>query len=1150
MSSAPNCPACGAANPADAKFCGSCGAAVNATCPRCGHRNPSDGSFCLECGAALATSALDATLSNRQAYTPPSLATKIRAGTPGLEGERKQITVLFADVAGYTSLSERLDPEETRALMQRAFALMLEEIHRYEGTVSQFLGDGMLALFGAPIAHEDHAQRAIRAGLGIQHALAGYRSELAKRGIDFRIRVGLNSGPVVFGHVGTDLEFTLQAVGDTVNTASRVQGLASPGAVVASESTWRLAEGYFVFRDLGSFEVKGKADPLRVFEVERPSRSRSRVDVGIERGLSPFLGRDEEMRILTSAFEDARTGRGRLVLISGEAGLGKSRLLYELRTQLEAHDVMWLTGRCISYGADIPYVPVIDLIKDASGIEEADDEAAMLAKLDAAVEAVKGDPASLPYLRYLLSIDPGDPAIAEQEPTLRKARVFESFRDVLTSAASQRPVVLVIEDTHWIDPLSTELLSFVADTLPDHGVLLLLTHRPDWESPFGERPYYASVRLQILSESDTISLAEAATGGAELPESLRATISLKTEGNPFFIEEVTRALIEGGGTPVAEGIPNTIQDVIMARLDRLQDEARGALQTASVIGREFTVRLLDRTAGLGVRAEPSLRQLKAAQLIFERTLYPELVFMFKHALTHDVAYESMLKERRRVLHGDVGDAIEELYPDRLPELYEILVHHFELAERWDKAVEYLSLAATKSLAADAVPRAVSYCERALEIGERSPSALSPTARIVLHRTLGQACGLMNDFPRAIENYRVVTDMAAGSGDVAVQGEALSDLTYMLILAHRFDEASDAARQGASLDEQAQAAAVINLAFIDVAEGHIDRVHRMLAEIEAAIEGASPTFQAMGLGVVDEVYHWMGDEAKAIELSERGSSVANALQIKEAMLWIDWDHALMVAAIGRYEEALRLFAEHLELCRRIQDAGFWTARSLNARGWTHMQLADWEQGERWNRTALEAAIPIGDPEIVRNAQLNLADCALARGDVGEAIRVLDEVESACAADSTRGDEWMKWRYIQHLWASSSDAHLAAGDPDAALRYADRCVERAEATSSPRYIARGRETRARALVALGRVEEAVVDVEQAMEGADAVGTPSLRWRTALAVGDVRAAAGRTDAAAAYEVGIAIVEETAGGLEDANLRDTLLASEEVARLRAGAA
>ncbi len=497
----PACAACGAANPADARFCGSCGAALAQICGACGRQNPPDGRFCTQCGAALGGAIAEPAFASRQAFMPSELADKLRAGSADMEGERKLITVLFADVVGYTALSERLDPEELRGLMRRAFDAMLEAIHRFEGTVAQLQGDGLLALFGAPIAHEDHAHRALLAGLALQDGLVPLQRELSGRGIDLRVRVGIHSGLVVFGRIGTDLEFTFQAVGDTVNTASRVQGLAEPGTVVASEATHRLAEGYFVFEDLGAHAVKNKAEPVHVFRAIRGTGPRSRVDVSAERGLGPYVGRDKELQLLRERFDAARAGQGQVVFISGEAGLGKSRLVHEFRDRLDGEH-LWLLGRCISYGVDIPYVPIVDLTKSASDIDETDPEDEMNAKLTARVAEVGGDPVHLPYLRYLLSIDLGS-AVAEEDPMLRKPRVFEAFRDVLLAAAQRQPVVLVIEDLHWIDPPSAELVSFVAESVPRHKILVLLTHRPEWESPLGERPFYTRVALEPLSEHDT-----------------------------------------------------------------------------------------------------------------------------------------------------------------------------------------------------------------------------------------------------------------------------------------------------------------------------------------------------------------------------------------------------------------------------------------------------------------------------------------------------------------------------------------------------------------------------------------------------------------------------------------------------------------------
>ena len=720
------CPACGAANAEDAKFCGSCGAALAASCARCGRMNPPDASYCNECGAALATPALHRTFSSPQVYTPLPLAEKIRAGRSEIEGERKQITVLFADVAGFTAIASTLDPEEIHAIMRRAFTIMLEEVHRYEGTVSQFLGDGMLALFGAPIAHEDHAQRAIRAALGIQSALEGYRQELSTRGIDFRVRIGLNSGPVVVSSVGVDLTMNYLAVGNTVNLASRMQNLAPTGSVVISEDTYRLVAGYFECHSMGPQDVKGKTEPIAVYEVLAPGRPRSRVDVHADEGLGPFVGRHAELDVLVGRFDQARSSSGQVVFISGEAGLGKSRLIHEFRRRLADQDVTWLVGRCSSYGTEVPYLPVIDLLKDGFEIEESDGAREIADKLRTGLADMAVAPEHVPYLGYLLSAEIDDVSVTEGDPQLRKARIFEALRAVLLAAAADRPLVIVVEDLHWMDRLSMEVISFIVDVVPEHPVLLLMTHRSDWDAPLGERPYFSTIDLRSLSEPESARVAGATLGVEGLPQELADLIFRKAEGNPFFVEEVAKSLHEAGAirrsnshlvlaAPLEEiFVPDTVQDVIMARLDRLPEEPRRALQTASVIGREFTARLIDRTAALGGRNE-SLLELKSVELIFERSLYPELAYMFKHALTHDVAYTSLLLERRRVLHGIVGDAIEDLYADRLVEHYESLAHHFEHAERWDEAFSYLVRSGEKSLAAFSAVQAVKFFERALSI---------------------------------------------------------------------------------------------------------------------------------------------------------------------------------------------------------------------------------------------------------------------------------------------------------------------------------------------------------------------------------------------------------------------------------------------------
>jgi class 3 adenylate cyclase len=456
-----HCPRCQTLNRTGAHFCRSCGARLEVVCPCCGARLDTDSRFCDACGAPLpAEQPAPGDFGPPGAYTPKHLAEKILTSRSALEGERKQVTVLFVDVSGFTSLSERLDPEDVHRLMTRAFALMLDEVHRYEGTVNQFLGDGIMALFGAPIAHEDHAQRAVHAALGIAKALAGYRDELQRtRGIDFQARQGLNTGLVVVGAIGNDLRMDYTAVGDTTNIAARLQQRADRGRIVISESCHRLVEGYFHTRAVGVIELKGKAEPVRAWEVIAARQARTRLDIEAERGLTPYLGRDRELRLLTESFEQTKAGHGQVVFVVGEAGIGKSRLLYQFR-RLVAEEATWNEGRCISFGRTIALHPIVDMLKRTFRIEETDTEAAIGRKVDRGVLLLGEDlrPA-IPYVRYVLSVDPGDAGVVAMDARQRRSEIFDALRRLLLRAAEIRPQVMVLEDIHWMDQATEESLT-------------------------------------------------------------------------------------------------------------------------------------------------------------------------------------------------------------------------------------------------------------------------------------------------------------------------------------------------------------------------------------------------------------------------------------------------------------------------------------------------------------------------------------------------------------------------------------------------------------------------------------------------------------------------------------------------------------------
>ena len=731
-------------------------------------------------------------------YTPPYLAEKILTSRSALEGERKQVTVLFVDVSGFTSLSERLDPEDVHSLMIRAFELMLAEVHRYEGTVNQFLGDGIMALFGAPIAHEDHAQRAVHAALGIRQALEGYQAELQRRqGISFQVRQGLNTGLVVVGSIGNDLRMDYTAVGDTTNVAARLQAAADPGRILIAEATYRLVAGYFHTRSLGELALKGKAEPVGAWEVISARIARTRLEVEAERGLTPFVGRERELQLLFECFEQARAGHGQVVFIAGEPGIGKSRLLLEFRRRL-GDEATWIEGRSMSFGRSMAFHPLIDLLRRNFRIEESDTEEMIVAKVERSVLRLGEDLRPfLPYLRYLLSVDPGDAAVLAMDPQQRRGEIFDALRRLTLRASEVRPQVTVFEDAHWMDQATEAYLLFMADSIPTSRVLRILTYRTGYVQPFGERTYHTRIALNTLSTEHSVEMAQALLATESLPEELKALIVRKAEGNPFFVEEVVKSLLEvgalrraGDGYVLAKRldeifVPDTIQDVIMARIDRLQEAPKRTLQLASVIGREFTRRLLDRIADIRARTEELLQELKAIELIYEKSVFPELAYMFKHALTHEVAYNSLLMQRRKELHRLIALAIEELYAERLAEQYEVLAYHFSRGEEWAKALEYLLKAAEKAAQAFATREAVALYDQALEAVGHLGDAVDTSTLMAIHQAKADLYFILSDFERSRAEAERLLALARRAGDRVREGVALAGMGLACISCAQF-----------------------------------------------------------------------------------------------------------------------------------------------------------------------------------------------------------------------------------------------------------------------------------------------------------------------------------------------------------------------------
>jgi class 3 adenylate cyclase/tetratricopeptide (TPR) repeat protein len=833
------------------------------------------------------------------AYTPKHLAEKILTSKAALEGERKHVTVLFADLKGSMELLADRDPEEARKILDPVLERMMEAVHRYEGTVNQVMGDGIMALFGAPLAHEDHAVRACYAALRMQESLRRYADDTrCEHGVEVQIRVGLNSGEVVVRSVGSDLRVDYTAVGQTTHLAARMEQLAPPGTVRLTGETVRLAEGYVEVRSLGPIPVKGLADPIEVFELTGAGPARTRLQAAALRGLTRFVGRDAEVEHLRRVLGQAGAGRGQVVAIVGEAGVGKSRLTYEFTHSHRVQDWLILESSSVSYGKATSYLPVIDLLKGYFKIGDRDDHREMRDKvlgrvlgLDRALEPL------LPPLLALLDVPVEEPAWQNLDPLQRRQRTLEAVKRLLLRESQVQPLLVVFEDLHWVDGETQALLDSLVESLGSARLLLLVNYRPEYEHRWGSKTAYSQLRLDSLPAESAAELLAALVGPD--PGLAPLTQMLVRRGNPFFLEETVRTLVETGALVGERGayrltrpvealqVPATVQAILAARIDRLPPEEKRLLQAASVIGKDVPYALL---ATIAEQPEEALRRglahLQEAEFVYETQLFPDQEFTFKHALTHDVAYAGLLGERRRDLHAAVMAAIEHVHADRLVEHVERLAHHARQGEVWDKAVRYLRQAGAKLFLRSAHREAATCFEQALEALRRLPEhpdaiAESLDVRLDLYNTL---------FPLA-ERGRMLT--------LLDEAEALAEAV------------GDQRRLGRVLTFKGQQLGVAG----DLATG-IQIELRALAIGEATADVA---IQVCANGYLGRLYEWRGECREAVRRCETAlalipESLAHERFGDDAIqgAWVRDTLARSLGALGRFSDAFGRLGEAIQI----------------------------------------------------------------------------------------------------------------------------------------------------------------------------------------------------------------------------------------------
>jgi class 3 adenylate cyclase/tetratricopeptide (TPR) repeat protein len=1180
------CSSCRADNPAANRFCEQCGAPLEARCPQCHATLGAGARFCGACGHRLAplpsappetARAAGAPAQPARAiaaYTPKHLAEKVLKARSAIEGERRQVTVLFADIAGFTSLAEQRDPEEIHAIVDRCFEAITAEVHRFEGTINQYTGDGVMALFGAPIAHEDSPRRAAHAALGIQRAIRDLSRELeARQGPAVQMRIGLNTGPVVVGRIGDDLRMDYTAVGDTTNVAARLQQAARPGSVLVSEATQRAIGGFFETADLGELTVRGHA-PVRAHEVIRVRGRRSRLDAAIERGLTPFVGRERELDALRERFREACAGRGQVVFVAGEAGIGKSRLLLEFRRGLAdaGEDVTWLEGQCVSFGQSIPFLPVIDQLRRNFGIEELDGEPEIVAKIEHGMRRMGGLEAHIPYVRYLLGVDPGDPVVSGIDASARRSRILDAVRAMSLRGAQIRPIVFVFEDLHWVDKSTEEYLTSLMDSVASIPLLLVLTYRVGYAPPFGSRSFYTTLTLHTLSDAESLAMAGQVLGAQDFPNELREALMAKAEGVPLYVEEVTKTLLdvgvprrENGGYRLVRRleearVPDTIQGIIMARLDRLGEDGKRTVQLASVIGRQFLKRLLGRIAGLTHELDGLLGELKTLEIIYELGLLPEPAYIFKHAVIQDVAYQSLLVQRRRDLHRAVGQAIEELYADRLADHYEELAHHFAQGEAWAKAFEYLVRSGDKARDTYANEAAIAHYARAIDIAFRvTPELpLATVLEVYQRRSRQQLVVAQNE--EAIAGLERMLELARAAGDRRLEGEALADLAFAHVytlswehqpVAARYaDEAVVVAREIG--DDRILTKALATRGSVHCAYGELDEGARMLEEsVRLGEPLGAPGLYLNGLWYLGQVLNWRGEYRQAIEIHRRVGREAQTIHDEWNEALGEWSLGLAHIGRGLYADA-RAVLDGALVKARERKSHYNVGRITNSLGWLHQELGDFGSALKLDHEAAELGRhhKIGNVEV--SSKINIGGDLVRRGEAGQALAMLggmvEQVEKGLGSH--------RWRWDMRVSATIAEALLGLGRGDEALAWIERAASMARSTGSAKYLGKCHALRGELLVAARRWDDAVAELDEALAIGRRIEYPTLIWQAAHLRARAHAEARRPDdAGATARIGIETLDLIATRAPDGALRRSFLewprvqaAREELERLLRG--
>jgi class 3 adenylate cyclase/tetratricopeptide (TPR) repeat protein len=1035
-------------------------------------------------------------------YTPSYLAEKILTSKAVLAGERKQVTVLFADLKSSMELLADRDPEEARQLLDPVLERLMAAVHRYEGTVNQVMGDGIMALFGAPIAHEDHAVRACYAALAMQEAIRRYSAEVRRsHGIAVQIRIGLNSGEVVVRAIGNDLHMDYSAIGQTTHLAARMEQLASPGSTLLTVETLRLVEGLVQVTPLGPVPVKGLDTPVEVFELTGASALRARFQARVAGGLTRFVGRDPELATLCQRLDRGGAGHGQVVALIGEAGVGKSRLVYEFVHSHHTQGWRVLESVSVSYGKATPYFPVIDLLRRYCHVADGDEARTVRAKVTGQVLTLDETlQEAIPALLSLLEALPVDSPFLTLDPPQRRQRTLEALKRLLLRESQVQPLLLVCEDLHWIDTETQALLDRLVDSLPTARLLLLVNYRPEYQHGWGSKTCYTQLRLDPLSPVSADELLQALLGDDPSLVPLKRLLIARTAGNPFFLEESVRTLLETRilvGEPGAyhlarplEGlqVPATVQAVLAARIDRLPPADKRLLQTAAVIGTEVPWPLLQAIAELPEDAlHRGLAHLQAAEFLYETRLFPALEYTFKHALTHEVAYNSLLLERRRVLHARIVELLEQLAPERLVEQVELLAHHALRGEVWDKALAYFRQAGEKAMGQSAYREAVGYFEQALSALPHLPEQRDTREQAIdLRLALRSALQPSGALGRILEVLREADTLATALDDPRRLGQVSLFLSLYFYFMGVYDQAIAAAQRALALatvggEVVLQALANLYLGRAYQAQGDYRRAIHCLGQTVAFFEGAQrrERFGQIFLPAVHSraylarCHAELGTFPRGMALGEEGLSIAEVVAHPGSMMVASWGLGLLALRQGDLPRALPRLERAMGLCQDA-DLPFYFPRMAAALGGVYTLSGRVTDAVPLLTRAMEQTIAkeMGGFQVL--CRLSLGEAQVLAGRLEEAHALAEHTLALAREQQERGHEAYALRLLGEIAARREPPESDQGG-----EYYRQALALAEELGMPPLVAHCHLSLGKLYAEIGRRAEARDELSTAIE-----------------------------------------------------------------------